>query len=132
MIDGRAIAHAHVVALPVLRRRVVDLEEEFQQVAIGDDLRIEDDLHRFCMRAMIAIGSVGDIAAGIANAAADDARQLADEILDAPEASPGKNGALGRHGLSPVFGLNIGGQESVCLPASAGLMARATYAPSGA
>ncbi len=42
--DGRPIARAPVVALAVQRRGIMDLEKEFQQLAIADGLRIEDDL----------------------------------------------------------------------------------------
>jgi hypothetical protein len=44
--DGRPVAGPDVVALPVLGRRVVDLEEELQQVPVGDLVRVEDDLDR--------------------------------------------------------------------------------------
>ena len=42
--DRRAVAGPDVVALPVAGARVVDLEEELQQVPVGDLLRVEDDL----------------------------------------------------------------------------------------
>ena len=45
--DRRAVARAAVVALAVQGRRIVDLEEELEQVAVGGLLRVEDDLDRF-------------------------------------------------------------------------------------
>ena len=48
--DGRAVAGADVVALPVPGRRVVDLEEELEQIAVGRLLGIEDDLDRLRVR----------------------------------------------------------------------------------
>src|SRR5438270_13490216 len=44
MEDGRAVAVADVVALAVLGGRVVDLEEELEQVTSGGLLWFEDDL----------------------------------------------------------------------------------------
>src|SRR3546814_6868525 len=44
--DRRTVRGAKVVALAVPRRRVVDLEEELQQLAVADARRVEHDLHR--------------------------------------------------------------------------------------
>jgi hypothetical protein len=44
--DLGPIARADVVALAVLGGRVVDLEEELEQVPEGDPLGVEDDLDR--------------------------------------------------------------------------------------
>ena len=56
--DRRAVAGADVVALAVLRRRVVDLEEELEQVAVRDLLGVEDDLDGLGV-AVVAVGRVG-------------------------------------------------------------------------
>ena len=56
--DRRAVARADVVALPVAGRRVVDLEEELQQLAVADLRRVEDDLDRLGVLAVVAIGGV--------------------------------------------------------------------------
>jgi hypothetical protein len=48
--DRGAIAHAHVVALTVQRRRIVDLEEELEQVSIRGLLGVEDNLDRLGVR----------------------------------------------------------------------------------
>src|SRR3954447_26264347 len=42
--DPRGVGGADVVALAVLGRRVVDLEEELEDVPVGDLLRVKDDL----------------------------------------------------------------------------------------
>jgi hypothetical protein len=64
VIDGRAIAAAHVIALPVARGRIVDLEEEFEQRPIACDLRVEGDLYRLRMSPVIVVGGIRNIAAG--------------------------------------------------------------------
>src|SRR3546814_5016943 len=69
------------------RRGVVDLEEELEQLAVRRSLRIEDDLNRLGMRAVIAIGRVRHVAAGIADTGRNDARHLTDQVLHAPEAA---------------------------------------------
>jgi len=44
--DRRTVAGPDVVALPVQRGRVVDLEEELEQVPVGNLVRVEGDLDR--------------------------------------------------------------------------------------
>src|SRR5262249_23024499 len=101
--DRRAVAAADVVALPVLRRRVVDLEEELEQVAERDELGVEDDLDRLGVTLVVAVGRVGDVTAGVADPGRDPAGPLADEILHAPEAAAGQDRglALFAHGGLP-------------------------------
>src|SRR5580658_1470206 len=101
--NRRAIARAGVVALAVRRRRVMDLEEEFQELPIADLRGIEDDLDAFGMRPVMAIGRVAHIAAGIADPRRDDAVIAADQILHAPEAAPGKNRAFLGHRTSSTW-----------------------------
>ena len=52
--DLRAVAGADVVALAVLGRRVVDLEEELQDVPVRDALGVEDDLDRLGVAGVVA------------------------------------------------------------------------------
>src|SRR3954447_11703867 len=52
------------------------------------------------MRAVVAVGRVGRVAARVANARAAHAIELADQILDAPEAPAGKDRLLGISHLS--------------------------------
>src|SRR5947209_9978367 len=47
------------------------------------------------MRAVVAVGRVGRVAAGVANARSAHAVELADQILDTPKASAGKDRLLG-------------------------------------
>jgi len=109
--DRRAIACADIVALAVACRRIMNLEEEYQQIAVADRLRIEHDLDRLGVAAMIAIGGVGHLTAGVADAGGYYAGIAADQILHTPEAAAGKHCAFGCHGLAPPeFGFiaNIG------------------------
>src|SRR4029453_4657426 len=92
--DRRAIARPDVVSLAVQRRRVVDLEEELEQLPVGDPLRVEDDLDRFGVRPVIAVGRVRNIAAAVANASGKNPGPLPEKILHPPEASTGENRRL--------------------------------------
>src|SRR5690348_15308428 len=56
--DGRAVAGAPVVALPVQRSRVMDLKEKLQQFSVAELLRIKYDLDRLRMAAVITIGCI--------------------------------------------------------------------------
>jgi hypothetical protein len=57
--DGRPVTGADVVTLAVLRRRVVNLEEELEQVAVRELLGIEVDFDGFGVVAVVAVGRVG-------------------------------------------------------------------------
>eukprot|EP00657_Telonema_sp_P-1_P011272 TRINITY_DN624_c0_g1_i2.p1 TRINITY_DN624_c0_g1~~TRINITY_DN624_c0_g1_i2.p1 ORF type:complete len:166 (+),score=45.87 TRINITY_DN624_c0_g1_i2:42-500(+) len=96
--DGGAVLRAAVVALAVCRGRVVDLEEQRQDIAVARLRRVELDLDGFRMPALtglqVLIGRVGDRAAGIANAGCGDARVPADQVLHAPEAASGEEGGF--------------------------------------
>jgi hypothetical protein len=81
VVDRRAIAHPNIIALTVLRRRVVNLKEELEQAPIGDAIRVERNLDRLRMRAVVAVGRLRHIAAGVANPRAGHAVELADQIL---------------------------------------------------
>jgi hypothetical protein len=81
--NGRPVARADVVALTVARGGIVNLEEKFQQRPVVGDVRIERDLDRFGMRAVMALGRVGDIAAALAHTRRDDTGHLPDQILHA-------------------------------------------------
>src|SRR4051812_23113735 len=98
VVDRRAIAGADVVALAIPRRRVVDLEEELEDVAVGDLLGVEDELDRLRVRAVVAIGRVGNVAAGVSDARRDDARPLAQQVLHPPEAAARQDRLLSRVG----------------------------------
>src|ERR1700757_3127486 len=82
--DGRAVAGAHVVALAIARRGIVDLEEELQQLTKAEPFRIEDDLDGFGVGSVMAIRSIRNITARITDASGDDAIALADEVLHTP------------------------------------------------
>src|SRR5689334_6225076 len=78
--NRRPIARADVVALTIARRRVVNLEEELEDLAIADTRRIEDDLDSFGMSAMIFIRGVGRAAARVADARRQDAVFLTNKV----------------------------------------------------
>src|SRR5918995_1710556 len=101
----RAVRSSDIVALAIQRGRIVNLEEELQEVAIADAFRIELDLDGLSVRSMVAVGRVRHIAARVTNTCADYAGQLADQVLHAPEATAGKHGTfkLACHHKSSVF-----------------------------
>src|SRR6185437_2932671 len=81
----------------------MDLEEEFQQVPVGGLFRIEDDLDRLGMGAVVAVGRVRHVAAAVTDARRDHTGLPANEILHAPEASARQNGAFLAHRKSSWF-----------------------------
>jgi hypothetical protein len=94
--DRRAVAHADVVPLPVRRRRVVDLKEELEQVAVRGLLGIEEDLDRLGVRAVVAVRRVLDVAARVADPRREHAGPLPDQVLHPPEAPAGQDRLLDR------------------------------------
>src|SRR5829696_7767030 len=92
--DRRAVARAEVVALAVGRRRVVDLEEELEQLTVGGHLGVEDDLDRLGVGAVVAVGGVGDVAAGVAHPGREDPWALSDQVLHSPETPSGQDRLL--------------------------------------
>src|SRR5690606_26087881 len=93
--DGRAVAGPDVVALTVQRRRVVDLEEERQDVAVGRLRGIEDDLHRLGVAGMVAVRRMVVLTTGVTDPGLQHAGLAADEVLHAPEAPSSQDGRLG-------------------------------------
>src|SRR3954447_24023475 len=85
--DLGAVAGADVVALAVPRRRVVDLEEELEDVPVGDAVGVEDDLDRLRVAGMVRVGRVVVLAARVSDAGGDDSVAVAQQFLDAPEAA---------------------------------------------
>src|SRR5262249_36719605 len=108
--DLRAVAGADVVALAILGRRVTDLEEELQDVPVGDALRIEDDLDRLGVAGVVAVGRVVVLSTGVADPGGDHAVAVAQQLLDAPEAPSREDCGLGVithfifHGTAPCNG----------------------------
>ena len=66
--DGRTIAGSPVVALAIQCGRVMNLEEELEQRPVTELVRIEDDLDRLGMGAVITVGRIGYVATRIADA----------------------------------------------------------------
>ena len=85
----------------------MDLEEELEQVAVARHRRVEDDLDALGMGAVVAVGGVGDVTARVPDSGRDDAGEVADQLLDAPEAASGEDGALGCLGHVSTFRLGV-------------------------
>jgi hypothetical protein len=105
--DLRAIVRADVVALAVLGRRVVDLEEELEDVSVGDALRVEDDLDCLGVTGMVAVGRVLVAPAGVSDAGREDPVAAAQQLLDAPEAASGEDRGLGVVTHCPLLALKV-------------------------
>jgi len=94
--DRRAVLGAYVRALAIKGGRVVDGEEDVQQVREGDDGGVEGDLHGLGMprgaAANLFIGGVWAFAASVAGNHICDAPDLVKDRFKAPEASTGKHG----------------------------------------
>src|SRR2546430_10028228 len=93
--DGRPVAETDVVAHAILRCRVVYLEEELQKVTVGDLLWVKDDLDRFSVGAVIAVGRVGYVPACVADPGGQNSWTAADEVLHSPETSAGQDRRFG-------------------------------------
>src|SRR5690606_40156467 len=91
-----------IIALPVERRRVVNLEEVLQQIAIGQARGIENDLDRLSVSLVITVCGVGNLAARIPDARRDYSVQAAQKILHAAEAAASKHCTFG-HGDPPIW-----------------------------
>src|ERR687896_210131 len=93
--DLGAVAGADVVALAVLGRRGVDLEEELEDVPVGDALGGEDDLDRLGVTRMVPVGGVVVPPAGVSDARGDDSLAAAQQFLNAPEAAAREDRGFG-------------------------------------
>ena len=106
-----------LVLLGELRpRRAVAGPVDVQQLVVGNDLRIEVDLDRFAVVAEAPIGRILLLAAGVADARADDTGQTPEPGVRSPE-SPQRegrgfqrlrNGLSGLSGLSGLGGFDLG------------------------
>src|ERR1700716_1679339 len=56
--NRRAVAQAGALARAVAGRRIVDLKEEFEQLPIADQTRIENNLDRLGMGAVVFVGGI--------------------------------------------------------------------------
>src|SRR5260221_1449302 len=99
--DRRPIAAADVIALPVARAGVMNLEEEFEDLPIADARRIKSDLDRLGVVAVVAIGGVRDAAAGVADPRRQNSVVTAKQVLHAPKATTGQNGSVLLYGHPP-------------------------------
>ena len=97
-VDARAVLGADVVALAHPLGRVVLLEEDLEQVGVGDLLRVEGDHHRLGVAgpaaADLLVGRVRRGPVHVADRGRVDAVEVPEEPLRAPEAAEGEVGDL--------------------------------------
>ena len=97
-VDARAVLGADVVALAHALGRVVLLEEDLQQVGVGDLLRVEGDQHRLGVaglrRADLLVGRVRGGPVLVADRRRVDAVEFPEQPLRAPEAAEREVGDL--------------------------------------
>jgi hypothetical protein len=67
----------------------MDLEEELQQLAVGDFERIEDDFDGLGMTRMVSICGIGDLSARVSDPRGNYAGVSTQQILHPPEAAAG-------------------------------------------
>src|SRR5215216_1655261 len=105
--DLRAVAGAEVVALAILGRRVVDLEEELEDVSVGDALGVENDLDGLGVNGMAAVGRIVVLPARVSDPGRDDPVAVAQQLLDAPEAAAREDGGLRVLAHRDLLALNV-------------------------
>src|SRR6266511_5170876 len=119
-----ALPISDVVPLAVQRRRVVDLEEELEQVPVRDLLGIEGDLDSLGVRSVVPVRRVRDVAAGVTHPRRENARSLPDQILHPPETPSGKDRLLDRSVHVPPPPRSTSRRGSLYLSASAHRLSR--------
>ena len=104
--DRRSVLRPDVPALPVQRGRVVDVPEVRQKLLVGYDGRVERHFDRLGVAggagADLLIGRMLSRPAGVARHGIDHALDLAERVLDAPEAARCERGLL--HQFDPLLG----------------------------
>src|SRR5690606_16275929 len=98
--DRRPVLCADVGALTVEGRRVVDREEDVEQIAIGDyggiELYADDRPVAGAAAANLVVRRLLDVPARVAGFDGVNAAQVVEHGLQAPEAAAGENGGLTR------------------------------------
>jgi len=97
--DRRAILSAHIGTLPVQRGRVVDGEEDIEEILKRDHLPIKRDLNSLGVPGVaiadLAVARVDHTAAGVAGFDMLDALELIVDRFQAPEAAAGQRSDFG-------------------------------------
>ena len=114
--DGGTVASANVVALAVPGRRVVDLEEEFEDVPETDGPGVEDDLDRLGVTGVVPVGRVLVLPARVSDPRRDDALRWRSKSCT-PQKQPPARMAVSAY-VAPVIAL------SPCLRSSASVPVR--------
>jgi hypothetical protein len=90
--DHGTVLRADVVALAILRRRIVNREKHIEEVAVRQDGGVEGHAHDLGVSrspaADVVVRRVGVAASGIARLDRFDAGELVEHRLEAPEAAP--------------------------------------------
>ena len=94
---------ADVVPLAVARGRIVNLEEELEDLPKADPVGIKNDLDGFCMCSVIAIGRIGCVASRVPNPGRENAVVAAKEFLHTPKTTAGKHRTFLGHCLSSTW-----------------------------
>src|SRR5512146_2843476 len=98
-VDARAVLRADIVALAIRRGRVVDREEDLEQVAKADALRVVGDAHDLGVAGVAAadllVARPRDVAVAVARFDAEHAVDIEIDGFEAPEAAAGERGDLG-------------------------------------
>src|SRR4051794_311468 len=96
--DGRTVLRAHIVTLPIQRCWVMDGEENLQNFAKRQYLRVKRDLHNFRVPGItithILISRLRRMSAHVAGFDAFDALESVVHRLQTPEAAARKGGDL--------------------------------------
>src|ERR1700753_497061 len=105
VVNRRTITGDAVVPLPIQRRRIMYLKEEFEQFAIAQLCRVKDNLDCLSMSSMVAVGGIGNVAAGISYPAGNDPRIAAQPVLHSLKTATSQNRFFlrGCHATSPLW-----------------------------
>src|SRR5687768_7418464 len=102
--DDAAVLRALIGSLPVDLRRVVHRPEDLEELIEGDDLGIERHLDDFGVTGRVTadlpVRGVLDDPAAVAGDGVDHAGDLAEQVLDAPEAAGAEGRGLRWHVMS--------------------------------
>src|SRR5215469_9222230 len=98
--NGRAVACANVVPLTIQSGRIMNLEEELQQIAVCDFRGVEDNLNRLGVTPMIPIGRVRHVSTRVSDPRRDDSVASPNQVLHSPKATTCQNGSFSFHPIS--------------------------------
>jgi hypothetical protein len=80
--DGRTNVSPDLIALPVQRRRIVDLKEELEQVPVRKGVGVIGNLQRLGVIAQVVVRGARGFPAGVPDSSRDDPGLATDQLLD--------------------------------------------------